>query len=296
MKTPVAVGRALLERLPVPRIKEETHKDARGSILVVGGGERVPGATILAGLGALRAGAGKLQLAVPKDVAAAVACAVPEAMVQPVPTTTGGEIAGTASGSLLGALDHLDAVVIGPGTLEDKAAGGLAGKILAAKTDLPCVIDAAAMTGLGANGEAARLCKGRAVLTPHPGEMEKLLGKSKSVIADDPQAAAVEAAAKFDAVVVLKGAKTFIADPDGRCWVNAGGVAGLATSGSGDVLAGVIGGLLARGAPPATAAIWGVFLHAEAGRRLSVEVAPVGFLARELLDRLPAVLAEAGGI
>lgn len=296
MTTPVPIGRALLERMKLPRTHDETHKDDRGCILIVGGGEQVPGATILAGVSALRVGAGKLQLAVTSGTAAAVACAVPEAMVRSLPRAGSGDIAAKAVRSLVGALDHMDAIVIGPGTLEDRAAGELARKLLDAATDIPCVIDAAAMTGLANKGEAAQLCKGRAVLTPHPGEMEKLLDKSRAVILDDPQAAALEAAAKFDAVVVLKNAKTYIADPDGRCWMNTGGVAGLATSGSGDVLAGIIGGLLARGASPATAAIWGVFLHAEAGRRLAVQMAPIGFLARELLDRLPAVLAEAGGI
>ena len=120
------------------------------------------------------------------------------------------------------------------------------------------------------------------MLTPHAGEMAALLSIPKEEVVADPVLAARQAAAKFQAVVALKGATTWIVSPSGEAWKHDDGVIGLGTSGSGDVLAGVIGGLLARGAPPLVAALWGVRLHARAGHRLTASIGPLGFLAREI--------------
>jgi NAD(P)H-hydrate repair Nnr-like enzyme with NAD(P)H-hydrate dehydratase domain len=123
--------------------------------------------------------------------------------------------------------------------------------------------------------------------------MARLSGSSREDVEGDPLGAAREVARATGAVVVMKGADTFIVSPDGRAWRHRDGVVGLATSGSGDVLAGVIGGLLARGASPLVASVWGVCLHGGAGARLATRIGPLGFLARELLDELPALLAAA---
>ena len=129
-------------------------------------------------------------------------------------------------------------------------------------------------------------------MTPHAGEMAAILNRAKDDIRADPLGAAREAAAMFRSVVVMKGATTFVVSPDGAAWCHDGGVAGLGTSGSGDVLAGAIGGILARGAPPMVAALWGVVLHAQAGADLAAAGEPLGFLARDLPGRLPFVLAR----
>jgi ADP-dependent NAD(P)H-hydrate dehydratase len=132
------------------------------------------------------------------------------------------------------------------------------------------------------------------LLTPHAGEMAHLSGCSKQAVAADPQAAAIEGARRWRAVVALKGATTVVASPDGRLWTHRGGEAGLATSGSGDTLAGMIGGLAARGAGPEQACAWGIMLHAGAGARLASGGA-LGFLARELPAQVPAVLQQLCG-
>ena len=132
------------------------------------------------------------------------------------------------------------------------------------------------------------------ILTPHAGEMAGLTGVSKAHVEADPLGAAREAAQALGAVVAVKGQRTFIAAPDGRGWRHEGHAVGLATSGSGDVLAGVIAGLLARDASPEQAALWGVFLHQQAGQRLSERVGPLGFLARELAGEIPGLLAAFG--
>jgi len=292
MTAPVEISRSVLDAMKLPAIPAETDKNSRGQVLVVGGGDRMLGATILAGLAALRVGAGKLQLAVPKAALATVGCAVPEAMALPVTVSRNGDIAPSAAGQLADYIVEADAIVVGPGMLDKETAGSLAGALLTAGRESSFVIDAAAMTGLKPGAKAKRLCARRAVLTPHAGEMASLLGKSIETVRAKPLEAALEAAARFDTVVALKDGDTYIAAPSGECWVNRGGVAGLATSGSGDVLAGMIGGLLARDASPVIAAIWGVYLHAEIGRRLSTEIGSVGFLARDILDRIPRTLAQ----
>jgi ADP-dependent NAD(P)H-hydrate dehydratase len=281
----------LLRDWPLPPIGQATDKEARGRVLVAGGGAEVPGAVILAGLAALRTGAGKLQLATAQGVASGLALAVPEARVFGLPQTRGGELAAEGAEALAERAQRSGGVVIGPGMLDEDAAGVLAQR-LAAVEEGALVADAAAMVGLARAPAAARRKRGRLVLTPHTGEMAAMLDCSRVAVEADPLAAARGLAAELQAVVVLKDAVTFVVSPDGRAWRHEGGSPGLATSGSGDVLAGVIGGLLARGAAPAQAASWGVYTHGACGRRLAGRIAPLGFLARELLDEIAPALAE----
>jgi hydroxyethylthiazole kinase-like uncharacterized protein yjeF len=152
------------------------------------------------------------------------------------------------------------------------------------------VLDAAAVVSLAGDTSMLEPLGGRAVLTPHAGEMASLIGADKHDVERDPGEVARIAAKQFAAVVALKGAETHIADPDGKLFRYSGGSVGLATSGSGDTLAGIVAGLAARGASPLHAAVWGAYLHGAAGRVLARRVGPVGFLARELLDELPPLL------
>jgi ADP-dependent NAD(P)H-hydrate dehydratase len=135
--------------------------------------------------------------------------------------------------------------------------------------------------------------QGRVILTPHHGEMSKLAGISADEVENNPQVVAADVARTFNAVVALKGKRTIVMTPGGHCVRFEGGNNGLATSGSGDVLAGLVGGFAARGADPFTAAGWGVFVHGTAGERAATAVAPLGYLARELLPQVPAIVAEA---
>ena len=128
------------------------------------------------------------------------------------------------------------------------------------------------------------------LLTPHAGEMAHLTGATKEAVSADPERHAREAALRWNAVVALKGATTYIATPDGDCWRHVGSQPGLGTSGSGDVLAGIIVGLMARGVPLAQAAVWGIALHAHAGRALAERLGPIGYLARELPAEIPILL------
>ena len=291
MKKTIDVTRALLRRIPLPQPDAESDKDARGRVLAVGGSAQTPGAILLAGVAALRAGAGKLQLATVRSAAAALGVAVPESLVVALAETRAGEIAGEAAGrDLSRRAPEADALLLGPGMSSDRAARALL-RVLVPRlsAEATLVLDAAAI--LAAN-RAVRLLRrlGRAVLTPHTGEMASLLGIEKEAVEDDPAAVARTAAARFGVVVALKGPEIWIAEPDGTLYRYAGGSVGLATSGSGDTLAGIVAGLAARGASAVHAAVWGAYLHGAAGQALARRLGPIGYLARELLDEVPVVL------
>ncbi|CAN5400025.1 NAD(P)H-hydrate dehydratase [soil metagenome] len=281
----VPIDASVLSAHPLPRLPIDGDKEDRGAVLVVGGKTVMAGAALLAGVAALRVGAGKLQICANPDAAAAMAMAVPEAgIVLSSPSE--------ASKAVRSAVRKASALVMGPGMEARPCQRRLARTLLEETGTAPAVIDAGALPDATRAEAFSILADGRTVLTPHAGEMATMLGRDKETIKADPLKAAREAAALFRSVVVMKGSTTFIVSPDGLAWRHDGGVAGLGTSGSGDVLAGVIGGLLARGAPPVVAALWGVTLHAQAGATLA-SGAPLGFLARELLDQLPFVLARA---
>jgi ADP-dependent NAD(P)H-hydrate dehydratase len=283
---------ALLRRIPLPQPDASGDKNTRGQVLAIGGSAQVPGAILLAGVAALRAGAGKLQLASCRSVAPALGVAVPEALVVALPETRKGEIAGArAPNVLLDMAATADAVLAGPGMASDRDATALVVRL--ARTlgsNAVLVLDAGALVALRHQPRLLEPLGGRVVLTPHAGEMASLLDLDKSAVEENPAEIALEAASRFGAVVALKGAESWIAEPDGALYHYAGGNVGLATSGSGDTLAGIVVGLAARGASAVRAAVWGAYLHGAAGRALARRVGRIGFLARELLDEIPPLM------
>jgi hydroxyethylthiazole kinase-like uncharacterized protein yjeF len=289
---PIAVTRALLRRLPLPQPDDEGDKDERGRVLVVGGSSQVAGAVLLAGIAALRVGAGKLQLATVSLATAALGMAVPEALVRALPMARTGEIAGSrAHAALAGYAAQTDALLVGPGMSNARAAHALLGPLVGRlDEDAVLVLDAAGILALAHDVDALRPLDGRAVLTPHAGEMASLLEIDKRAVERDPARVARLAADRFGAVVALKGAETWIAEPAGKLYRYTGGSCGLATSGSGDTLAGIVTGLAARGASPVRATLWATYLHGAAGRQLARRVGPLGFLARELLLQIPGLM------
>ena len=285
------ITRALLRRLPLPEVDGEYGKESRGCVLVVGGSEQIPGAVILAATGALRAGAGKLQIATSRRVAPWVAVAVPEARVIGLRQTRAGELAPDACRALRAEVAACDALLIGPGMMTERAGVDLVRRCARAGEGPALVVDAAALAAFAGRRPLAD-GPSRIVLTPHAGEMASLWGISKEAVLADPLSVAREVAMRLRVVVALKGACTYIAAPDGTTFHNTAGHDGLGTSGSGDVLGGVIAGLCARGADPLRAALWGVYLHACAGDVLGRGRRQGGFLARELLPEIPLLLAR----
>ena len=276
----LAVTPALLADWPLPQPDEGGGKHARGAVLVVGGATSTPGAVLLAGLAALRTGAGKLQVLTVESTAVALAVSVPEAAVVGIGPDP---LDGDAADEVVARSERAAALVLGPGLMDADGALALLRGVLPRLDGTPVVLDGLALTALAKD---ASLLEGvTAVLTPNSGEVAALLDGEEL----DGQEAAQAVASRYGAVVSSPG---WVATPDGRCWcVEAGGI-GLGTSGSGDVLAGLVGGALARGADAAQAGVWGQYLHSTAGDLLTARLGRVGFLARELLDEVPTVLRQ----
>lgn len=276
--------------LPMP---EAGSKEARGTVLVLGGSAELPGAALLAGVAALRVGAGRLRIATVADAATAIGVAIPEARVMALGATEAGEIDPAAlAGRLPGLTQRCDAILVGPGLSAGEATERLVLALLPGAAPTGFVLDAGAVCGLSAHAAAVRACGGRVIITPHAGEMARLLDTDRETVEADPRAAALRAADRLACTVIMKGAETWVVSPAGDTWLYPGGGVGLATSGSGDALAGILAGLLARGVDSLTAALWGVFLHGEAGRRLAARIGPVGFLAREIAGEVPLLLRD----
>jgi ADP-dependent NAD(P)H-hydrate dehydratase len=280
--------------LPLPLPGADADKEARGHVLVLGGSRQMPGAVILAATAALRAGAGKLTIATGASVAQLVALAMPEARVIGLAETVDGGFTYDAIATLDPLTDKVSAILIGPGMQDEIGTAELVRALLPRLEGISVVLDACAMgiilnPDLDDDAPPFRFAHS-VIVTPHAGEMAHLTGNTKEEICSHPEAMASGAAQTWHAVVALKGARTVIGAPNGDMWQHDGGNAGLAVSGSGDVLAGIITGLAARGATLEQATCWGVALHAQAGERLAARIGPLGYLARELPDEIPRLL------
>lgn len=275
----------------MPQPDEGGDKEERGRVLVVGGAREMPGAVILAASAALRAGAGKLQIATCKSIAQMVGATVPEARVFALPETRAGAISSAASAEIIKRANEVQAVLIGPGMIGESAVAGLLERVLPRLVNITVVLDAACLSCLADSRHYFHKLKCQTVLTPHAGEMAVMTGLSKDSISEDPLRTVRQVAKEFRAVTVLKGRETLIAAPNSsQTYRNRAGNVGLATSGSGDTLAGIVTGLAARGATPFQSAVWGVYLHARAGDVLARRIGRLGYLARELLDEVPRIM------
>lgn len=290
MSGPEELTLDLLRALPLPHHPDDGDKEERGRLLVVGGSRELAGAVVLSGLAALRAGAGKLQIATAASIAIQVGVTLPEARVVGLAETEEGCIAESETDRLLGWAEAAQALLLGCGLQHGAPLETLLDRLFERRLALPLVLDAAVLGSLPERAAAVRRWPGPVLLLPHAGEMARLLGCERDEVTRDPLAAARRAADTYGAVALIKGEYSHIVAPDGRAFRFRGGGVGLATSGSGDVLAGLVGGLAARGADPLSAMLWGVHLHGEAGRRLAVSHGRVGFLARELLDLVPGLM------
>jgi len=276
---------AALRARGLPQPEVDSDKEGRGNVLVVAGSREVPGAALLTATAALRAGAGRLTIATPGCIAMALGLAVPEARVIALPETAAGGLDRGGIDLLLPLAERIDAAVIGPGLMDEDAAIAFTAAWLD-RFGGAVVLDAYAMGAIDENTPG----RANVVLTPHAGEMAHLTGLPKATVTAEAQDRARAASEAWQTGVVLKGASTWIAFPGEPDWFHGGGDVGLATSGSGDTLAGLVGGLAARGVPLLDAALWGVRLHALAGERLAARHGRLGYLARELGDEVPAAM------
>ncbi len=273
----------------IPARPKDAHKGTFGTAIVLAGSLGLTGAAYLSSTAAARTGAGLVRLLVADTIYPILATKCTEVMATPVPEVAPGAVGHAAYDSILRQLAAAEVGIIGPGLGRDSSTWRLVVD-LAQHARCPLVIDA---DGLNALADSQRV-KGKLgktrVLTPHPGELGRLTGKTAEAINSDRHSAARRAAKEWGAIVVLKGAHTVVAHPDGRLSEDPHEVPALATGGTGDVLSGIIGGLIAQGADPFTAAVTGVYVHAASGRRIAARLGDSGLLAGDLLPEIPLVM------
>jgi len=271
----------------LPRRSAADHKGTLGRVLVVAGSPGFAGAAVLAGRGALRAGAGVVELAVPESVWSQVVPALPEAVTTPLPE-------GDPAPTLQRALERADALALGPGLGVDTPLAGCTARLYADFPG-PAVVDADGLNRLAREGIPAEAV-GPRVLTPHPGEFARLLGEERSRWWPARLERARDFARRHGVVLHLKGHPALTCPPDGSLpWLHTNGGPELAVPGSGDVLTGAAAALLARGLEPLQAAAAAAFAHAEAGRSARRARGGDAILAREIADHLPRALEMLAG-
>lgn len=272
--------------VPLPEV--DTHKNRRGRVLVVAGSSRFPGAAVLACRGAMRMGAGYVTLAVPAPILTVAQSHLLAAPVVGLPAA-GGSLSSAAGAVVADLAREYDAVVVGPGlTVADGTVTAV--RHMAAVIEQPMVLDADAINAFVDNAEAIRSRRGATVLTPHPGELGRLLGVAAEAIHRDRVSSSAELAGERRCVL-LKGPATVISTAF-RQVINTSGTPGLATAGTGDVLAGMVGALLAQGLGMLEAGALGAYVHGRAGEAAAQELTTVCMTAEDMVDYLPVAVAE----
>lgn len=265
---------------------DDSNKGTLGSLLCICGSYGMAGAAIMAGKAALRCGIGLLKIAVQKSIYPVCATNILESVYYPLEETSNGVISSKNTDFLLEMCEKSSAVVIGCGLSVCDDTKNLVQSVIT-NCEKPLVIDADALNCICNKPEILKNLKAPAIITPHPGEMARLLHSTPKTVNSNRENTAIDFAKKFGVVTVLKGAGTIIASPDGEVYINHTGNSGMATGGSGDVLSGIIGSLLAQGAAPINAAAAGVFLHGTIGDLAAEKLGKISMLPTDMIDMIP---------
>lgn len=265
---------------------DDSNKGTLGSLLCICGSYGMAGAAIMAGKAALRCGIGLLKIAVPKSIYPVCATNILESVYYPLEETSNGVISSKNTDFLLEMCEKSSAVVIGCGLSVCDDTKNLVQSVIT-NCEKPLVIDADALNCICNKPEILKNLKAPAIITPHPGEMARLLHSTPKAVNSNRENTAIDFTKKFGVVTVLKGAGTIIASPDGEVYINHTGNSGMATGGSGDVLSGIIGSLLAQGAAPINAAAAGVFLHGTIGDLAAEKLGKISMLPTDMIDMIP---------
>lgn len=271
----------------IPARPRSSHKGTFGHLGIIAGSTGKSGAAALSAKAALRSGTGLVTIATPVSLNSIMETLTLEAMTVPMPQTAEGSLSQKAAKPLQAFAQERTAIAIGPGLSTHTETLELV-RSLVAKFDRPMVIDADALNALAGHTSILKTCRKTPILTPHPGEMARLLGKGTAhEVNQDRLGIARQFAHDHQCVLVLKGAHTLIANPDGDITISPMGNPGMASAGMGDVLTGMIGGFLAQGLPPWEAAQAGVFLHGMAGDRGARQYGQIGLVASDVIDSIP---------
>lgn len=278
----------------IPFRPGSSHKGDYGRVLVISGSRGMAGAACLTAGAVARAGAGLVTMAVPEGIYEPVASKLAEVMVAPVPQTSQGTISKEALPVLRGMLERAEVLALGPGMSTNPETSEVIRRIISL-SHVPTVLDADGLNAFVEHTALFKKVKKPLVLTPHPGEMARLAGISVEEVQNERLQVARSWSSAWGAVLVLKGARSIVASPDGTAYINTTGNPGMATGGSGDVLTGVIAGLMAQGMDATGAAAAGVFLHGMAGDAAGREKGMMGLIAGDILRALPGVTRSVEG-
>lgn len=273
-----------------PRARN-THKGDYGRVLVIGGSAGMTGAAMMCGMAALRGGAGLVTVALPKSLNIAFEAAVLEVMSLPLPETDLMSISASAVDVVLERMELVDVLAIGPGISRVPETQEFVRQVVCSSTKT-VVLDADGIMAFAGRMDELKKRSCELVLTPHPGEMAALTGKTVAKVQADRIGISQSVASELNAVVVLKGANTIIASPDGNTYINLTGNPGMASGGTGDVLTGLIAGLIAQGNKPFEAASCAAFLHGLAGDMASWDKGEASLVAGDLIDCLPKAITQ----
>jgi hydroxyethylthiazole kinase-like uncharacterized protein yjeF len=271
----------------VPERPRDAHKGIFGHLFVLAGSPGFTGAAYLASEGGLRSGVGLVTVGIPESLNWIMEVKTTEAMTLPLPETGNRTFSRVAVKPALEFAQKCSAVALGPGISRNKGTDSFVHDLLR-QLKVPVVVDADGLNALAANINVIKARQAPTVLTPHPGEMSHLIGKSTAEIQQDRRECAVEFAREWNVILVLKGHGTVVASPSGEALTNPTGCSGMASGGAGDVLTGLIGGLLAQGLSARDAAVIGVYLHGLAGDIASETSTEWGMVASDIVRALPA--------
>lgn len=275
----------------LPKRGPEAHKGSCGRVAIVAGSSGYAGAAILASRAATRSGVGLVTLCLPRSVNSAVKAASVESTTLPLPETAEQTVALEGLADVLSLLKRVDALALGPGISRNGETLEFV-RELVSKAELPVVLDADAVFAFAGKPELLKTVTAPKIMTPHPGEMSYLLGIPVEAVQSNRLGIARQAAERSGSTIVLKGARTVIATPEGETYINPTGNAGMATGGTGDVLTGLIVALLGQGLSPTQAAAAGAYLHGTAGDSVAAERGEAGLIAGDLVDALPGAWME----
>lgn len=274
----------------LPKRSLDTHKGDYGHVLIIGGSRRMPGAPILAARGAMAVGAGLVTVAAPQETLNALTVALPEAMGLPLPTDADGNITAAAAEKVL-AFAEKKTIVLGMGLGKAATTREFVYQLLP-KVPQAAVVDADALTALSKGAKPTEDWKKTLIFTPHPGEMAQLMGSEAKKVQENRLSMVEEAARIYRGIVLLKGYRTLISDGAKRLYINGSGNPGMSVGGSGDVLSGIIGGLLAQGLPPMAAAGLGAWLHGAAGDKAAAALGEASMTALDIVKYFPFLWQE----
>jgi len=280
----------LIQSCLTPR-KPDAHKGTTGHLLVVAGSPGKTGAAAMTSISALRCGAGLVTLGIAETLNAVSESQVLEAMTAPLPEIQPGVLGDSAFDSITNLMEGKKCVAIGPGLGQAEKTKKLVHKIVKS-SPIPLVVDADGLNNLAGQAQILKSARAPVILTPHPGEMARLMDTTISAVQQDRIKCARDFAAAYRVHVILKGARTVIAHPDGGVFINPTGNAGMASGGMGDVLTGIIAGLVTQGLSPKEACRAGVYLHGAAADSLAQSMGPYGYLAGDVMNGIPAAIKK----